>query len=112
QARAWVALDRMIKVGEAQGIAKEEYRRVVTDDVPVAFLGVKFQREATDIAFRIGRASFAGDGGESRKHRRLLADLRENLCFGVAAYIVRHRECAIGSPALGVHAPLRNNLAV
>ncbi|MGY4427993.1 hypothetical protein ACVWWO_000470 [Bradyrhizobium sp. F1.13.1] len=34
------------------------------------------------------------------------------LAFGVAGDVVRHRERAVSSPAFGVHAPLRDHLAV
>src|SRR5216683_5868388 len=71
-----------------------------------------FRSQAADVAFRIRRASFAGDGRESREHRRLLADLGENPGLGVAADVVRDSEGAVGAPALGVHAPLRDYLPV
>ena len=112
QPGARVALDGMVEVREAQRIAEEEHRRVVADDVPVALLGVELERDAADVALRIGRAALAGDGREAREHRRLLADLRENLGLGVAGDVVRDREGAVGAPALGVHAPLRDHLAV
>ena len=112
QAGARVALDRVIEVGEAQRIAEEEHRRVVADDVPVAFLGVELQRGAADVALRIRRAALAGDGGEAHEHRRLLADGAEDLRPGEAGDVVRHGEGAVGAPAFRVHPPLRDHLAV
>src|SRR5258707_9664197 len=102
----------MIEVREPQRIAEEEHRRVVADDVPVTLLGIELEGGTADIAFRIGRAALAGDGREPHEHRRLLADLRENLGLGVAADVVSYRERAVGSPAFGVHAPLRDHLPV
>ena len=71
----------MVEVGKAQRIAKEEHRRVVAHDVPVALLGIKFDREAADVAFGVGRAALAGDSREAREHRRLLADLGEDFAL-------------------------------
>src|ERR1700693_5299056 len=102
----------MIEVREPQRIAEEEYRCVVADDVPVTLLGIELEGGASDVAFRISRASFARDCGDSCEHRRLLADFRETLGLVVAADVVSHREGAVGSPAFGVHAPLRDHLPV
>src|SRR3984893_13238038 len=41
QPGARVPLDRMVEVGEAQRVAEEEHRRVVADNVPIAFFGVE-----------------------------------------------------------------------
>jgi hypothetical protein len=112
QTRARVALDGMVEVREPQRITEEEHRRVVAHDVPVALLGVELDREAADIAFRVGGAALAGDGREAREQRGLLADLAEDFCACVARDVVRHLEGAVGTPALGVHAPLRDNFPV
>src|SRR6201999_3826589 len=104
--------DGMVEVGETQRIAEEEHRRIVADDVPVAVLGIELEGGAADVAFRIGRAALAGDGREAREHGRLLPDLRENLGLGVPGDVVGYREGAVGTPTLGVHAPLRDYLAV
>src|SRR5438046_8854921 len=79
QARARVALDRMVEVGEAQRIAEKEHRRVVADDVPVAGFGVKLYRGAADAAFLLSRAPFAGDGRGPPELWRLFAELGETL---------------------------------
>jgi hypothetical protein len=70
-----IALDGMVEIGKTQGIAEEEHRRVVADDVPVAFFGVELQRKPANVALGIGGAALAGHGREAGKHRRLLADL-------------------------------------
>ena len=49
-----ISLLRMDEVAELQGIADEEHRRVVTDEVPVSLLGVELDREAARIARGIG----------------------------------------------------------
>src|SRR6478672_2029792 len=58
--RGWRFL-RMDEVREFEWVADEEYRRVVANDVPVAFLGVQAQRKAANVAFGIGSAVFACD---------------------------------------------------
>ena len=70
-----IALDGMVEIGKTQGIAEEEHRRVVADDIPVAFFGVELQRKAANVALGIGGAALASHGREAGEHRRLLADL-------------------------------------
>ncbi|MNE29201.1 hypothetical protein D3C80_1226750 [compost metagenome] len=60
-----VALLGVDKVRELQWVANEEHWRVVTDDVPVAFLGVELHREATRVTLGICRAALATNGGEA-----------------------------------------------
>ena len=107
-----IALDGVVEVGKAQRIAEKEHRRIVAYHVPVALLGVEFQGEAADVALGIGGAALAGDGREAGEHRCLLADLGEDLRLGVAADVMGDREGAVGTRALGVHAPLGDHFAV
>ena len=109
---ARVPLDRVVEVDEAQGIAEEEHRGVVAHHVPVALIGIELERVAADVTLRVGRAALAGHRREPREHRRLLADLREDLGLGVAGDVMGDGERAVGARALGVHAPLRNDFAV
>src|SRR5690606_25097023 len=54
-----IALLGMNELGELVRIAHEEDRRVVADQIPVAFLGVELDRKAANIAFSVGRAALA-----------------------------------------------------
>ena len=65
-----VALLRMDEVGELERIAHEEDRRIVADDVPVAFFGIEAQRKAAHVALGIGRAALAGHGREAQEQLR------------------------------------------
>ncbi len=112
QVGARVALHGVVEVGELQRVAEEEHRRVVADEVPVALLGVELHREAADVALGVGRAALAGHGREADEQVGLLADLGEDLGLGVLRDVVGDREGAEGAGALGVHAPLRDDLAV
>ena len=53
-------------------ILDEEYRDVVADQIPVAFLGIELDREAAHIARGIHRTRAAGHRREAREYRRLL----------------------------------------
>ena len=76
--RTRIALDGVVEVGEFQRIAQEEYRRIVTHQIPIARLGVEFYRKAANIAFGIGCATLARNGREADKTIGLLAHLRED----------------------------------
>src|SRR3546814_5566162 len=53
-----------------------------------------------------------GDGRKAGEQGCLLAHLGEDLRLGVAGDVVRDGEGAVGSPALGMHAALRDNFAI
>ena len=94
--RTRVSLHGVVEVGELKGIAQEEDGRVVAHEVPVTFLRVELDSEASDIALRIGCASFASHGREPDEQVRLLANLGEDLRLGILGDILRHRERAEG----------------
>src|ERR1700756_1928213 len=58
---AGVALDSVVEVREAERIAEEKDWSVVSDDVPIAVLGVEFQSSPANIALRISGPAFPGD---------------------------------------------------
>ncbi|MNF16474.1 hypothetical protein D3C80_2195090 [compost metagenome] len=49
-----VALLCMNKIRELDGIAYEEYRRIVANKIIVAFIRIELDSEATRVAHRIG----------------------------------------------------------
>ena len=102
----------MVQVGEFERVTQKEHRRVVADQIPVAFLGVKLQCKAADVALGICRAAFSGDCGETGEHLGLLADLRKDFCPRVFRDVVSDGERAVSAAALGVHAPLGDHFAV
>jgi hypothetical protein len=111
-ARTRIALDGVIEVGETQRVAEKEYRRIIAYHIPIALLRVELQGEAANVALCVGCAALSGDSGETGEHRSLLPYLGENLRFGIAADVMRDREGAMGTRALGVHAPLGNHFTV
>ncbi|MNI28285.1 hypothetical protein D3C73_820570 [compost metagenome] len=102
----------MVKVGEFQRIAQIEYRRVVTHQIPIAFLGIKLHGETTNVTLGVGGPALTGYGGEADEHVSLLADFREDFCAGVLANVVGDGESAVGAGTFGVHAALGDHFTV
>ena len=112
QVGARMTLLGMDEIGEFIGIADEKHRGIIADKVPIAFLGVEFERKAAHVAFGVGGAGFAGDRRKARNHLGFLADLRENLGFRISSDVMGDGERAMRAPALGVDGALRNALSV
>ena len=68
---------RMDQVGKLHRVLDEEHRDVVADEVPVAFVRVELDREATHVPRGIRRAALAEDGREAHEDRRLFPDFAE-----------------------------------
>lgn len=87
--------------GEEEGVTDEEDGCVVADEVPVAVLSVVLHGEAARVTGRVRRPALPADGREADEHRRLLADLGEDLRLGELGHVVRHlrvsgsRKCAV-----------------
>src|SRR5690606_26975213 len=92
-------------------IANEEHRRVVADQVPVAFLSVELDGEAAHVALGVSSTHLTGNGGETQQQRRLGARL-EGLRLGVLGNVARDLHRAVGTPALGMHGTLGDALTV
>ena len=110
--RSRIALNGVVEVGKFQRIAQEKYRRVVANQVPVARVGVKLHRKATNIALGIGGTTLTCNGREAYEAVGFLAYGRENRGSRVLCNIVCHGECAIRSRPFGVHTPFGYNLSV
>ncbi len=107
-----VALLGVDEVGELDGVADEEHRGVVADEVVVALFGVELQREAAGVAHRVGGAEVAGHGREAQEGLGLLAHLGEEVRLGVLRDVGGHGEGAVGAGAAGVDHALGDALAV
>ena len=105
------ALLRVNEVGELHGIAEEEDRSVVANDVVVALFRVELEGETAHVTPRIGRAELTGNGREAGEHRGLLT-LLEKLRLCVLGNILGHTEFAESARALRVGATLRDALAI
>src|SRR5260370_32577336 len=89
------------EVGKLVGVAYPENRRVVAHQVPVAFLGIDLNREASKVALGIGRSALSGDFRETHEALALFAKL-QGLGFGVAADVAGDPERAVRAGALRV----------
>ena len=112
QVGARVTFYHVVQIREFQRVTKVEHRRVVTDHVPVTFLGIKFQGKAADVALCICGAALTGHGGEAGKHIGFFTDLRENFCAGKTGNIMGDGKCTECTGAFGVHTALRDHFAV
>ena len=106
-----VALLRVDEVRELVGVAHEEHRGVVSDQIPVAFPGVDLEREATHVALGVRGAAFAGHGGEAQEALALGPRL-QGPCLRVSADVAGDAKRAAGPGSLGVHHALGNTLPV
>ena len=111
QTRIGKALLRVNEVGELHGVAEEEDRRVVANDVVVSLFRVELEGETAHVTPRIGRTELTGNGRKTREHRGLRA-LLEKLRLRVLRDILGHAEFAESARALRVGAALRNALAI
>ena len=102
QAGVGQALLRVDEVGELHRVTHEEDRRVVADEVVVAFLGVELEGEAAHVAVRVRVALFGGHRREAHEHRRALADFVEEGGLGPLADVGGHLEVAERAAALDV----------
>ncbi len=107
-----VALLGVDEVRELDRVLDEEHRGIVADQVPVAFLGIEAQREATRVTLGVGAAFLAADGREAQEYRGGLADFREQLRLGVGTQVMGDGKAAVGAGALGMDHALGSALAV
>ena len=105
-------LGGMNHVGKLDRVLNEEYRNVVADDVPVAFLGIELYGEAAHVARQIGRSLAAGHGREADKGRRLFARALKQIGAGDIGERFVILEIAVRAVAAGMHDALGNALMV
>ena len=105
-------LDRVDQVGEFDRVLDEEDGNIVADQIPIAFLGIEFDRKAAHIASDIGRPLAAGDGGEAAEQGRLFTNPLEDI--GARQFWNRfgQLEMAMHAIAAGVDDAFRNAFMV
>ena len=79
----WFWLDGMNQIGKLHRILDEEYRHVITDHVPVSFVGIKLYCEATHIARGVFRTALAGHCGKAHEYGCDFSFLGERSCANV-----------------------------
>jgi hypothetical protein len=106
-----MAFLRADEIREFHGIADEEDRRVVADQIPVAFLGVELEREAAHVPLGVGRPMLARNGREAQQRLRLGAGL-EHLGPRVFRDVAGDGQRAVGRGSLRMDHALGDPLAV
>ena len=99
------------EVRKLVGVAHEEHRGVVADQIPVALLGVDLEGESAHIALGVRGAALAGHGREAQEAFALRSRL-QGLRLRVAADIAGDAQRAVGAGTLGVDHALRNAFPV
>ena len=112
-----IGLQGVDDIRELDGVADEEDREVVADEIPVAVLGIELHREAARIAGDLGGVAAADHGREADGQRRLLAGFLEQLGAGVfggglVADLAGRLELAVADEAAGMDDALGDPLAV
>src|SRR5690606_22893348 len=92
---ARVAFDSVVEVREFERVTHKKHWRIVADHVPVAFLGVKLQCEAPNIALCISSAALTRNRRKARKQFCFLAYFRKQLRLGVLGDIVSYSKGSI-----------------
>jgi hypothetical protein len=90
-------MDEILELG---GIPDEEDRRVVADEVVVAFVGVELDGEPPGVADGVGAAEFTGNRGEAHEQVGPLAGLEE-VGLAVLGHVLGDLEEPVGTAALG-----------
>src|SRR5450756_693261 len=102
----------MDEVGEFDGILDEENWDVVTDQVPVAFLGVKLDGKPAYVTRGIDRTRAACDGRYASKYGRLLTYLGEYPGGGVLLQRGGQLEASMHARRSRVNDTLGNTLVI
>ncbi|MNI45402.1 hypothetical protein D3C73_998260 [compost metagenome] len=100
------------KVRKFNRITDEKDRRIIADQIIIAFFGIKFHGKAAWIAHSIGRPQLPGYCREANEHRRAFAHLRQEGCFSIFGQILSDFKITMSSGAFGMNYTLRNTLPV
>lgn len=73
---------RHTEIRKLDSILDEENRDVISDQIPIAFVGIELGCESADIANGVVAAFAPLDRGETCKHRRVSARVRQDASSG------------------------------
>ncbi len=76
-------LHRVYQVGKLDGVLNEEHRNIVSDQIPVALLGVKFDGKTPHVTWSVNGPGSPRDRRESREDWSSYTHFAQNLCGGV-----------------------------
>jgi hypothetical protein len=89
----------------------KKHRRVIADQIPIAFLGIEPDGKAPDIPLFVGGTHFADQRGKAHQQRRGGAWLQGSR-FGEFRNICSDAQGAMSSPPFGMNGPFRDSLTV
>ena len=99
-------------VRELDGVLNEEDGDVVADQIPIAFLGVKFDCKASNIADGVGTASATEDSREPYKDGCGPGGVGQDAGFGDILGTLEELEGSECTDATGMDDPLRNTFMI
>ena len=107
-----ISFNGMVKVGKLQRIAQEEYRCIISYQIPVTFFCIKFHGKTTNITFCISSSAFTGYGREADETLCFLSHFAEYGCTGILCNVMRYSKCSVSSGTFGMHTSFRDYLPV
>ncbi len=105
-------LHRMDEVGELDTVLNEEYRHVVTDEIEVTLLGIKFDGKSAYVPDRVRGTAGTADGREPYEHRGTPAGLAQAVRPGHVGERLVRLEVPVGTGTAGVDDPLGDALVI
>lgn len=102
----------MDNVWKLDRILNEEDGNVISNNIPVALLGIELDRKATNIAHSIGRAAAAQDRRESDKDGRFAGGICQDTGRSDVCGRLKQRELAMGTRSARVDDTLWNAFVV
>src|SRR6266404_7135697 len=102
----------MNQVRKFHSVLNEKNGDVVADQIPVTLVSVKFNRETSHIAHRIGRAAFSDYGRKAHKDRCAFASLSKKRCSSIFLKRLIAFEIPMGGRTSGMDYALGYTLVV
>lgn len=107
-----ISLLTVNKIGELNWVFNEEDWGVISNHVEVSFFSVELKSKSSRVSHGVRESLLSSNSGEPGEHGGSLADLVEELGFGVLGKIVGHFEVAMSASTNGVDYSLGNSLSI
>ena len=102
----------MDKIRKFQGIPDKKYRRIISHQIPIAFVGIEFQCKSAYITLCIGCSPLPCNRRKAGEQIGLFPYFRKNSRFGVTGNIVRDGESTESTTSFGMHDTFRYSFTV
>jgi len=107
-----LGLDGVNQIGELDGVLDEEDGNVVTNDVKVALISVKFDGKSSNVSDSIGRSLGASHSRKSHEDGGLLGWVSQEIGLSQVVEGFIHLEKSVSSISSGMNGSLRDSLVV